>query len=182
MAALLREFPPGDPLAEVVLVMSEKARARALETARAAGIEVRHLPWSDRASFENAATALCEERGIDLICLAGFMKLLSPQFVMRWRGRLLNVHPSLLPAFRGLNAHRQALEAGASESGCSVHFVDAGVDSGKVILQRRVPIMPGDDEERLAQRILEQEHSAYPEAVRLVLAGRAKPEEAEEGQ
>jgi len=106
------------------------------------------------------------------VCLAGFMRILSPAFVGRHRGRLLNVHPSLLPAFRGLHAQRQALEAGVAESGCTVHFVDEGVDTGRIVVQRRVPVLEGDSEERLAERIRSEEHSAFVEAVKLVLSGR----------
>jgi phosphoribosylglycinamide formyltransferase-1 len=103
------------------------------------------------------------------------MRILSPTFVRRYRGRLLNVHPSLLPAFRGLHAQRQALEAGVDESGCTVHFVDEGVDTGGVIVQRRVPVLAGDSEETLAERIRVEEHRAYPEAARAVLTGRVRP-------
>ncbi len=112
-----------------------------------------------------------EHQHIDLICLAGFMRLLSSDFNAHWRGRILNIHPSLLPAFPGLHSQRQALRAGVSESGCTVHFVDAGVDSGPVVLQRRVPVLPDDTEETLSARILTEEHRAYPEAVRRVLTG-----------
>jgi phosphoribosylglycinamide formyltransferase-1 len=118
------------------------------------------------------AGQLLRDHRIDLILLAGFMRLLSAGFVQAWQGRILNIHPSLLPQFPGLHAQRQALQAGVSESGCTVHFVDAGMDTGPIILQRRVPVLPDDTEETLAARILEQEHLAYPEAVRRVLQGR----------
>jgi len=108
---------------------------------------------------------------VDLICLAGFMRILSPGFTRRWAGRIVNVHPSLLPAFRGLHAQRQALQAGVTTTGCTIHLVDAGVDTGRIVLQRRVPVLPGDDESTLADRILDQEHVAYPEAVRRLLRG-----------
>src|SRR5690606_6837596 len=134
-----------------------------------------HLPWDTREAFEERLHGLLTARGVDLVCLAGFMRVLSPAFVDRWHGRLLNVHPSLLPKHRGLHAQRQALEEGVRESGCSVHFVDAGVDTGKVIVQRRVPVLPGDDEEALAARIRTEEHVAYPEAVRRVLRGAVTP-------
>lgn len=171
LAALLTAFPPGCGLGEVVLVLSNNPAAQALERGRAAGIESLHVPWRDRRGFESAAQELLEARGVDVVCLAGFMRLLSPAFTEAWAGRLLNIHPSLLPAFPGLDAHGQALRAGVSESGCTVHLVDAGVDSGPVILQRRVPVLPGDDAERLAARILAVEHEAYPEAVRRLLTG-----------
>ena len=178
LASLLAAFGPddGEALATVRLVVSDRAEASALERARAAGIVAEHVPFGrDRAGFEARADALLREHGIDLVCLAGFMRVLSGGFTERWEGRLLNVHPSLLPAFRGLHAQRQALEAGVHESGCTVHFVDAGVDTGHVIVQRRVPVLPGDDETSLAARILDQEHLAYPEAVRLVLRGEVRP-------
>lgn len=178
LASLLAAFPPdhGEPLAAVRLVVSDRAGAGAIERAAAAGVSAEHVPFGrDRAGFEARADALLREHGIDLVCLAGFMRVLSAEFAERWHGRLLNVHPSLLPAFRGLHAQRQALEAGVQESGCSVHFVDAGVDTGHVIVQRRVRVLEGDDEASLAARILDQEHLAYPEAVRLVLRGEVEP-------
>jgi len=178
LASLLGAFPPSDaePLAAVRLVISDRATAAALERARAVGVPAAHVPFGrDRERFESGAEALLREHGIDMICLAGFMRVLSPAFVTRWQGRILNVHPSLLPAFRGLHAQRQALAAGVDVSGCTVHFVDAGVDTGHVIVQRRVRIEPGDDESALSGRILDQEHLAYPEAVRLVLRGEVAP-------
>lgn len=174
LRALAEAFPPDDPLASVTLVISDRADAGALPAARARSIEAVHLPWTDRAGFEAPAEELIGERGIDLICLAGFMRILSPGFAERFAGRLLNIHPSLLPAFPGLDPHSRVLRAGVPESGCSVHFVDAGVDTGPVILQRSVPVLPADDPAALAARVLEQEHCAYPEAVRLVLRGEAR--------
>lgn len=178
LASLLRAFPPGgdEPLAAVRLVLSDRVNAAALERAREAGVPAMHVPFGrDRVAFETRSDALLREHAIDLVCLAGFMRVLSASFVDDWHGRILNVHPSLLPAFRGLHAQRQALAAGARESGCTVHFVDAGVDTGRPIVQRRVPVLDGDDEATLAARILEQEHRAYPEAVRLVLRGEVAP-------
>jgi len=105
----------------------------------------------------------------DLVCLAGYMRLLTPEFVARWRGRILNIHPALLPKFPGLHVQRRALEAGETESGCTVHFVDEGTDTGPIVLQRRVPVLPGDTEESLSARILAEEHRAYPEAIAKVL-------------
>lgn len=174
LASLLAAFPPDgkEPLATVRLVLADRAEAAALERAAAAGVAAVHVPFErDRAAFERRAEALLREYAIDLVCLAGFMRVLSADFVATWEGRVLNVHPSLLPAFRGLHAQRQALAAGVRESGCTIHFVDAGVDTGRAIVQRRVPVQGGDDEDSLAARILEQEHRAYPEAVRLVLRG-----------
>lgn len=171
LQALLEAFPPGDELATVALVISNKAGAQAIERARDAGVTAKHLPWPSRAAFEAAAQRELEANAIDVVCLAGFMRLLSSDFTSAWAGKLVNVHPSLLPAFPGLDAHGQALRAGVAESGCSVHLVDAGVDSGPIILQRRVPVLPGDDEARLAARVLEVEHEAYPEAIRRLLTG-----------
>lgn len=171
LQALLTAFPPGHELASVVLVVSNKAGAQALERARAAGVAAHHVAWPDRTTFEAALGELLREAEVDLVCLAGFMRLLSPAFTAAWTGRLLNVHPSLLPAFPGLDAHGQALRAGVAETGCTVHMVDEGVDTGPVVLQRRVKVVEGDDAASLAARVLAAEHVAYPEAVRLVLRG-----------
>jgi phosphoribosylglycinamide formyltransferase 1 len=175
LAALLHAFGPDEPLGQVVLVISNRASAPALEKARAVGVEALHVPYRDGSAFEADTVRALAAAAIDLVCLAGFMRILSPTFVRRYRGRLLNVHPSLLPAFRGLHAQRQALEAGVHESGCTVHFVDEGVDTGGVIVQRRVPVQAGDSEETLAERIRVEEHRAFPEAVRAVLTGRVRP-------
>ena len=176
LGALLRAFPPaGDAEAETVLVISDRPDAAALEVARAAGVRALHLPFGrDREAFEAAANAALRALRVDLVALAGFMRVLSPAFAEAWRGRLLNIHPSLLPAFPGLHAVRQALAAGATLSGCTVHFVDAGVDTGPVILQREVPVYPDDDEASLQARIQVEEHLAYPAAVRAVLRGEAR--------
>lgn len=172
LAALLAAFPPGDPLASVVLCVSNKRSAGALCLAERHGVAARFVPFGgDRSGFEREAARLLGEFAADLVCLAGFMRVLSPEFTGRYAGRVLNVHPSLLPAFPGLHAQRQALAAGAHESGCTVHFVDAGVDTGAAIVQRRVPVLQGDTEESLTVRILAEEHRSYPEAVRLVLSG-----------
>lgn len=175
MASLIAAFTPGSPEAEVVLVISDNPRAAALKRAEDAGVRAAHVPWTDRRSFEQEAQKLLEDARVDLICLAGFMRLLSSGFVRQWEGRILNVHPSLLPLHRGLNPHRQALADGVSDTGCSVHFVDAGMDTGKVVAQRSVPVLPGDTEETLAARVLPLEHALYPEAVRLVLTGKVTP-------
>jgi phosphoribosylglycinamide formyltransferase-1 len=177
LEALLKAFPPDNPLGRIVLVISDRREALALQKALEAGVEAAYVPWSRRQGaagrerFERLTEQLLMDRRIDLILLAGFMRLLSPEFVQAWEGRILNIHPSLLPQFPGLFAQRQALEAGVSETGCTVHFVDAGMDTGPIVLQRRVPVLPGDTVETLAERILEQEHLAYPEAVRKVLSG-----------
>jgi len=161
--------------AEIALVVADRERAPALERAASAGVPAALLDpkgFGDRAAYDAALTALLEQRGVGLVCLAGFMRILGPAFVRAWWGRLLNIHPSLLPAFPGLNAQRQALEHGVRVSGATVHFVDEGVDTGPIVLQAAVPVEPGDTEESLAARILVEEHRLYPEAVRLFAEGR----------
>jgi phosphoribosylglycinamide formyltransferase-1 len=160
------------PNAEIVAVVSDVAQARGLERAkerRLPGFAVDRAAFSARRAHENAILAVLAERRPDLVCLAGYMRLLSPEFVRRWRGRILNIHPALLPKFPGLDVQRRALEAGETESGCTVHYVDEGTDSGPIVLQRKVPVLQGDTEETLAARILAEEHRAYPEAIARVL-------------
>jgi phosphoribosylglycinamide formyltransferase-1 len=162
----------GIPHAEIVAVVSDVPSAAGLERARRRGLPafaVDRAAFPSRRSHEDAILAVLEERAPELVCLAGYMRLLSPEFVARWRGRILNIHPALLPKFPGLDAQRRALEAGEKESGCTVHFVDEGTDTGPIVLQRSVPVLPGDTEESLSARILEQEHRAYPEAIARVL-------------
>ncbi len=161
------------PDAEIVAVLSDVPDAPGLARARQRGLSalaVDRQEFADRGAHEAAMLRELDRARPDLICLAGYMRLLSPDFVARWRGRILNVHPALLPKFPGLDVQRRALEAGEKESGCTVHFVDEGTDTGPIVLQRRVPILPGDTEESLSARILEQEHQAYPEAISQVLA------------
>jgi phosphoribosylglycinamide formyltransferase-1 len=164
------EFP-----ARVLVVVSDRESAAALERARAAGVDAIFLDpkaHGDRAAYDRALTATLERYRPGLVCLAGFMRLLSPAFVSAWSGRLLNVHPSLLPAFPGLHPHRQALAYGVKVSGATVHFVDDGVDTGPVILQASVSVRPDDSEDSLSARILAEEHRLYPEAIRLFAEGR----------
>lgn len=179
LAALLAAFPPTDAAeASVVLVVSDRREAGALTLARDAGVSAVHIAFGrDRETFEAAAQRELERHGIDLIALAGFMRVLSPAFTVAWSGRLVNVHPSLLPSFPGLHAVRQALAAGSDRSGCTVHFVDAGVDTGPVIEQRVVSVLPGDDEASLQARIQAMEHEAFPSALRAVLRGEASLQE-----
>jgi phosphoribosylglycinamide formyltransferase 1 len=160
------------PDAEIAIVISDKPGARGLELARERGIEavVIERGGRDREEHEQEIIAALRQREADLICLAGYMRLLSPCFVEAFRGRILNIHPSLLPDFPGLDAQRQALEHGATVSGCTVHFVDETLDGGPIIAQRVVPVIEGDTVDSLSARILEQEHQLYPEAVSLVLA------------
>lgn len=170
-AALAEAYPAGDPLGSVVLLVSDREDAGALELARGYGVAAEHVPYTGRQGFEAELELLLSERHVDLVCLAGFMRILSRSFTERWAGRLLNIHPSLLPAFRGLDPQQQALDAGAPVSGCSVHLVDAGIDTGPVIMQAEVPVLDGDDAARLSERILKEEHVLYPRAVRKVLKG-----------
>ncbi len=161
------------PDAEIVAVISDVPEAAGLERARRRGLSafaVDRGRFASRREYEAELLRILEEAKPDLICLAGYMRILSPEFVARFRGRILNIHPALLPKFRGLHAQRQALEAGETESGCTVHFVDEGTDTGAVILQRKVPVLAGDTEESLSERILVEEHRAYPEAIVRILS------------
>ena len=177
MAALIEAARAPDYPAEIVLVVSNRPDAVGLARARDAGIAtliVDHTPFgNDREAFERALDAAIAPHRIDLICLAGFMRLLTPWFVARWSGRLINIHPALLPQFRGLHTHRRALEAGVKRHGATVHFVVAETDSGPIIVQDSVPVVAGDTEQTLAKRVLEVEHRIYPQALRLVAEGRA---------
>nr|WP_114210616.1 phosphoribosylglycinamide formyltransferase [Acidisarcina polymorpha] len=159
--------------AEIAVVVSNLADAPGIAAARersfaAAVIESR---GRKRAEHDAEIVATLQHHEVDLVCLAGYMRLLSPEFVRAFPQRILNIHPSLLPAFPGLHAQRQAIEYGVSYSGCTVHFVDEELDHGVIIVQRTVPVLPGDDERTLSARILEQEHLAYPEAIARVLSG-----------
>ena len=160
--------------AKIVLVISSRAEARGLGIATAAGVPVVVIPDRDRRTFAaEAQRRLCEHR-VELVCLAGFMRILDANFVAAWRDRMVNIHPSLLPSFRGLHAQRQALEAGVRFAGCTVHFVRPELDCGPIIGQAVVPVHPDDDEARLSERILETEHRLYPLAVRLIAEGRVR--------
>jgi phosphoribosylglycinamide formyltransferase-1 len=165
---------------ELVGVLSNKPAAKALERARSAGVEAVVLPSSDYADREARDAAMADwltEREVDLVVLAGYMELLSPAFIDRFRNRIVNVHPALLPAFPGLDAIGQALEYGVKVAGVSVHFVDEGVDSGPLILQRPVEVPPDHDREKLEQRLHAVEHELLPEAIRLIAAGRVSLDE-----
>lgn len=171
---------PGYP-AEIALVLSNIPDVAGLERARGFGIAtatIDHRPFGkDREAFERAVDELLRLNQIELVVLAGFMRILTPWFVTRWEGRMINIHPSLLPLFKGTHTHRQALEARVSEHGCSVHFVVPELDAGPVILQAKVPVLPGDDEDKLAQRVLVEEHRLYPAALAEVASGRARLED-----
>jgi phosphoribosylglycinamide formyltransferase-1 len=159
------------------LVLSNKPDAEGLQRAAAAGIPtsvLRHKDFADKESFERAMDAALRGHGVELVCLAGFMRLLSPWFVETWADRLINIHPSLLPAFPGLDTHARALAAGVRLHGCTVHFVRTGIDDGPILTQAAVPVLPGDTAASLAERVLEQEHRCYTLAVRLIAEGRAQ--------
>ncbi|MCV6596097.1 MAG: phosphoribosylglycinamide formyltransferase [Mangrovicoccus sp.] len=162
---------PGRP----VLVLSNRPEAGGLDKARAMGIPARavdHTKWGkDRAGFEAALSQELTAAEPDVICLAGFMRILTPDFVAQWEGRMLNIHPSLLPKYRGLNTHARALEANDAEHGCSVHLVTPELDDGPILGQARVPILPGDSPDSLAARVLEMEHQLYPAVLRRMLEG-----------
>ncbi len=165
--------------AEIVLVLANEPDALGLERAKAAGIPTRvvdHRDFSDRAGFEAALTGAIDAAGAGLVCLAGFMRLLGAGFVRRWRDRLINIHPSLLPAFKGLHTHERAIEARARIAGCTVHFVREDMDQGPIIVQAAVPVHPDDDADSLAARVLAQEHVIYPFAVRLIAEARVRVE------
>ena len=167
---------PGYP-AEIGLVVSNVAGAYGLERAAEAGIPTQvidHKPFASRGDFETALTDALSEAGCGLVCLAGFMRLLTAPFVEAWWDRLINIHPSLLPAFRGLHTHERVIAYGARFSGCTVHFVRPAMDDGPIIVQAAVPVHEGDDADRLAARILVQEHRIYPLAVRLIAEGRVR--------
>jgi phosphoribosylglycinamide formyltransferase-1 len=160
--------------AEIPIVISDRADAAGLVRAAAAGIPTVVVAHPSRGAFAAAVDARLREAQVDLVCLAGFMRLLDHGFVEEWRDRMVNIHPSLLPAFPGLHAQRQALVAGVRFAGCTVHFVRPEVDTGPIIAQAVVPVCPGDDEQRLAARILAAEHRLYPFSVRLVAEGRTR--------
>jgi phosphoribosylglycinamide formyltransferase-1 len=166
-AARSRDFP-----AEIVVVISNKLNAAGIDKARAAGIPVEVIEsrqfGKDRATFEKALQAVLDSRSIDLVCLAGFMRLFTADFVQRWHGRMLNIHPSLLPAFPGLDPHGQALKAGVKVSGATVHFVTPDTDAGPIVMQGVVAVNDDDTAQTLSERILAIEHRIYPAAVRLV--------------
>ena len=174
MRALIEAAQASDYPAEIALVISNRPGAGGLDLARAASIEaqtVDHKAFAGREPFEQALDAALRQARIDLVCLAGFMRLLTPWFVERWRDRVINIHPSLLPAFPGTDTHRRALQAGVKLAGCTAHYVHAGTDDGPIIAQAAVPVLQGDTEDTLAARILQAEHKLYPLALRLVASG-----------
>jgi phosphoribosylglycinamide formyltransferase-1 len=180
LAALIEGCARPAAAAEIALVIANRADAEGLRHAEAADIArevIDHRAFAAREGFERAMTEVLEAHDIELVCLAGFMRVLSPWFVARWRDRLLNIHPSLLPAFPGLDTHRRALAAGVRFSGCTVHFVRAELDAGPIVVQAVVPVHAEDSAETLAARVLEAEHRCYPLALELVASGRARVED-----
>jgi phosphoribosylglycinamide formyltransferase-1 len=177
LQAILDAIDAGRCPARVAVVVSDRKDAAALDRARRAGIRAVHVDpqaHPDRLAFDDAIARVLDEHAVQLVCLAGYMRLLSPGFVRGYPGRMLNVHPALLPAFPGLHAQRQALEAGVRVAGATVHLVDEGVDTGPIVLQAAVPVLANDTEATLSARILTEEHRLYPEAIRLFAEGRIK--------
>jgi phosphoribosylglycinamide formyltransferase-1 len=178
MAALIEAAKDNDCPAEIALVLSNRPDAGGLGVARAAGIAtdvVDHAAFGkDRAAFDRALQAVLEKYRIDIVCLAGFMRLLTPGFVAQWPERMLNIHPALLPAFKGLDTHKRALAAGAKMHGATVHFVVAEMDAGPIVAQGAVAVHTGDSEAALAARVLAVEHRIYPAALKLVAEGRVQ--------
>lgn len=175
MQALVDAAADTDYPAEIVRVISNVPGAGGLERAARAGIAttaIDHRDFDGRASFEDALHAELTEAGVELVCLAGFMRLLTAEFVERWFDRMINIHPSLLPAFKGLQTHERVLAEGVRFTGCTVHFVRPAMDAGPIIVQGAVPVLPGDDAASLAARVLNAEHRCYPHALRLVADGR----------
>ena len=171
--AIANNISSGKLSAQIAIVISNREGAGGVAAAQALGLKTLVLPSKGcpREEHDRAVVAALQQAGVELVVLAGYMRLLSPWFVQQFAGKILNIHPSLLPAFPGLEAQRQALEYGVQFSGCTVHFVDEHLDHGNIVLQKVVPVLPGDDEHSLAERILAEEHKAYSEAIALVAAG-----------
>ena len=179
LQALIDTCRAADFPAEIRLVISNRPNAAGLDYAAQAGIDalvIDHTTFPDRATFEERLDCCLHDAGIELVCLAGFMRLLTAEFVGSWRNRLVNIHPSLLPAFRGTKVHERVIAAGVRISGCTVHYVRPEVDSGPIILQAAVPVHQSDDPNTLAERVLRAEHQTYPQAVRLIAEGRVNIE------
>ena len=171
--AIADSIKAGKLHAEIAIVISNRADAPGLESAKRRGLNAQLIPSKGRVREEHDADVIMalKHAQVDLICLAGYMRLLSPEFIRAFPNRIINIHPSLLPAFPGMDAQRQALEYGVKVTGCTVHFVDEHLDHGAIILQKTVPVLDGDDVHTLSARILEQEHTAYSEAIGLLLSG-----------
>lgn len=180
LQSIIDNIESGELKAEIKIVISDRKKAFALE--RAANHQINTLyinpeQYGTKEDYEQKLIDIFKEKGVELVVMAGFMRILSPYFIKQFRQRLMNIHPSLLPAFPGLHPQRQALEYGVKVSGCSVHFADEGMDTGPIILQSSVPVLDDDDEDSLAARILEQEHQIYPYAIKLFSEGRIKIED-----
>jgi phosphoribosylglycinamide formyltransferase 1 len=174
LQALIDAIATGRLDASIAVVISNRKDAAGLERAREAGIEsivVSHRDFGSRDDYDRALASELQGRGVNLVCLAGFMRLVGSELIEAFPSRILNIHPSLLPAFPGLDAQEQAIEHGVKVSGVTVHLVTAELDGGPIVIQRAVPVMPGDTAESLAERILEEEHRAYPQAVQMILDG-----------
>ncbi|KRA99522.1 phosphoribosylglycinamide formyltransferase [Devosia sp. Root685] len=174
MSALIEASKAPDYPAEIVGVLSNRAAAPGLATAQQHGIATASLAQSkflSREMFEDMMTQILEGWEVDYVCLAGFMRILGEDFVLRWQGRMVNIHPSLLPLYKGLDTHARVLAAGDAEHGCTVHFVTPGLDEGPAILQARVPVLPGDTPETLTARVLVEEHKIYPQALAMLARG-----------
>lgn len=171
--AIADSIKAGKLHAEIAIVISNRADAPGLESAKRRGLNAQLIPSKGRVREEHDADVIMalKHAQVDLICLAGYMRLLSPEFIRAFPNRIINIHPSLLPAFPGMDAQKQALEYGVKVTGCTVHFVDEHLDHGAIILQKTVPVLDGDDVHTLSARILEQEHTAYSEAIALLLSG-----------
>ncbi len=175
LQSIIDHIEAGKIPAKIEVVISDKKDAYGLERARRHKIEALFIDpkaYPSKEEFEKAVAEELERRGVELVCLAGFMRILSPYFVNRFRNRIINIHPALLPSFPGLHGQRQAVEHGVKIAGCTVHFVDEGVDSGPIIIQAAVPVFEDDDEDTLAARILKCEHKIYPMAIKLIAEGR----------
>ena len=175
LQALIDDCARADAESEIVLVLSNRADAYGLTRAEHAGLPHRvidHRAYDSREVFERVLSQALESSGVELVCLAGFMRVLTATFVERWRDRLINIHPSLLPAFKGLDTHTRAIAAGVRFAGCTVHFVRAEVDNGPIIVQAAVPVLDDDTADMLAARVLREEHRCLPLAVRLIAQGR----------
>jgi phosphoribosylglycinamide formyltransferase-1 len=177
--AIADSIKAGKLHAEIAIVISNRADAPGLESAKGRGLNAQLIPSKGRAREEHDAdvVAALKQAQVDLVCLAGYMRLLSPDFIRAFPNCIVNIHPSLLPAFPGMDAQKQALEYGVKVTGCTVHFVDEHLDHGPIILQKAVPVLDGDDVPTLSARILEHEHAAYSEAIALVLSGEVEVQE-----
>jgi phosphoribosylglycinamide formyltransferase 1 len=175
MHAIIKASRAADYPAEVVCVVSNKPEAGGLKIAAAVGIAthvVNHKYYATREQFDEALNAYLQTQNLDLIVCAGFMRIMTPVLITPWQGRMINIHPSLLPKYKGLHTHQRAIDAGDTEAGCSVHYVTAELDGGEVIAQAAVPILSGDTAESLAARVLVEEHKLYPKTLALIAAGR----------